>query len=451
MPFHAPNHSRRWDYDLGNTVAYGGTAIATNRALWRAIVAGLLAIPGVSVYRSCDAVAAGADGDGVNRWDADADLVWANAGTAHSWIVLQVPLYAASTDAAPFLIIDMVGASASGSTGRMWVTDGDGGFVGGTTLARPTTTNEVEIGIGTTLLPTAPTSGYAWHLWWSPNDLDEVTGTGSIRVAIVDVAAGHHIGMLMLEHLDDLVGIHDDAPACGYVYATGAHVFASISHTAQQILAQDRASTPTPLLGVAHYVDGSTVENSSPGQDALGRRWYYPVGLFDVDLCAFVPDLWVVNGAAQLTLSPPTALGAQSRAWMTIGALALPHPPNSNLIGSVDEEESVAWVQSSQGVVTAMDPADGASLGASRDAARWAPISVEISVAAGAVPLVWGYFGADPAIRHVIYDGAAFAPLFEDRSTATNVGGTWTLVLMPLGGWFDSPTIRAGSWVEAEN
>ena len=75
MPATTPHHSHRWQFDLGNTVAYGGTAIATNRALLRALVNGLLAIPGVSVYRSCDAASAGADGDGVNRWDSDTDLV----------------------------------------------------------------------------------------------------------------------------------------------------------------------------------------------------------------------------------------------------------------------------------------------------------------------------------------------------------------------------------------
>ncbi len=92
-----------------------------------------------TVDYSCDGVTAGVLADGVDRWDADTDLVFAAAGVAHSWIVLKQAGIAAS-----FRLLLDLGVSTDARDINLYFSY-TAGFTGGTTTARPTATDEVLI------------------------------------------------------------------------------------------------------------------------------------------------------------------------------------------------------------------------------------------------------------------------------------------------------------------
>ncbi len=145
-----PVFIRTWQFQANNAVAASGVVLTTGRNLLLAIKNGFLgtgawtdtanaatvATNNFSVDYSCDSAVAGVPGDGVDRWVAAANLVWA-AG-AHSWIVLKQPALAGGT---LYICIDLSTATVNQAT----IVISRAGFTGGTTLARPTATDEVVI------------------------------------------------------------------------------------------------------------------------------------------------------------------------------------------------------------------------------------------------------------------------------------------------------------------
>lgn len=93
-----------------------------------------------TVVGSSDSVAFGLDG--VDRWAAISNLVWASSGTAHSWIVLQ------NTTIGYQLAIDL-NATSTASVG-VAATEIGTPFSGGSTTTRPTSTREFTLGTATT-------------------------------------------------------------------------------------------------------------------------------------------------------------------------------------------------------------------------------------------------------------------------------------------------------------
>lgn len=147
-----PSLSKTWQFVPNFAIAATGTAIGTNRTILLAIknfittdaaewVDGASAATTATnlwtVRYSCDSVVAGSEGDGVDRWAAIANLVWANAGTAHSWIVLRNVAIGTNAE----LLIACSGTSATGSVLTVVISP-SAGFTGGTTTARPTATDE---------------------------------------------------------------------------------------------------------------------------------------------------------------------------------------------------------------------------------------------------------------------------------------------------------------------
>jgi hypothetical protein len=141
-----PALSKTWQFSANNAIGALGTALADNRRLLRSIIDAWLAMGSnpPTVRYSCDSVTAGAAGDGVNRWLADANLVWANAGSAHSWIVLQQTGIAAGFQ----ILLSLESATADGRNILCAVSQ-SAGFTGGTTTARPTATDENIVVSGT--------------------------------------------------------------------------------------------------------------------------------------------------------------------------------------------------------------------------------------------------------------------------------------------------------------
>lgn len=457
---HPPSARRRWACNFGNNLPYAGTAIATNRDLLLELVAGLLSIPGVAVHCSSDGAAAGAVGDGVNRWVDTGDLVWANAGTAHSWIVLQLPPgLRYDSPAAAYLIIDLNFTAAAGNLGTVLLA---ASVSGGSLTARPSGTKEVVISAprntANALFPASPTSGYTWHLQWAyvdPLTSGGVTSVSAIRLFLLDEATVKVAVVVLLEKPgDSITGAAREAVIGTWQADTlGDHAMSPLAATDSGLL-RFHDGTTTVLVGLALRTFDSNILESGWGVvlDEDGRRLVYPIDLVSLGggtVLGRLTDAYYTDGAAIYTLSPP---GSTGRTWITFGPMMVPHPSGATPpMGSANEIDAAVFGEAPIGSMLAgVSPVGGSSLGASRDEARWTPITIDVVIGgAGAVPLVWGYFGADPGLRHVIYDGAAFAPFFEDSSTVTRVGDVYTFHLLPIGGWWDSPTIKAGAWTEA--
>lgn len=137
-----PTLAKTWQYSLRNAVVAQGTLLATGQRLLRLIknsMKGFGTLPWVVQY-SCDSVTAGAAGDLVDRWAADANLVWANPGSAHSWIVLR------QTGIATNFEVCIATNSASSSPSAITIAvSPSAGFTGGSTTARPTATDETVL------------------------------------------------------------------------------------------------------------------------------------------------------------------------------------------------------------------------------------------------------------------------------------------------------------------
>jgi len=141
-----PTIELTWRFKLNTAVTSQGSMLATNRRLLRTEKDGMVSATGYgtapgnlfTVRYACNGTTAGTAGDGVDRWAADSDLVWANAGTAHSWIVLRQAQVASAFE----VLISCESASGTGNN-RVIVISPSAGFTGGSTTARPTATDEI--------------------------------------------------------------------------------------------------------------------------------------------------------------------------------------------------------------------------------------------------------------------------------------------------------------------
>lgn len=131
-----PVLAKTWQFNKNQAITAQGTSLATSRLLMRTLKNGLIgfALLAWAVQGSSNSVTAAMDG--VDRWAADTDLVWA-AG-AHSWIVLRQTGIATNYE----ICIDL---NTSTDTNATIVVSPSAGFTGGTTGARPTATDEIVI------------------------------------------------------------------------------------------------------------------------------------------------------------------------------------------------------------------------------------------------------------------------------------------------------------------
>ena len=154
-----------WRSNVNQTIAASGALLTTNRRVMRAIKDSLISSAGYNVAPaslwtvrySCDSVTAGSAGDGVDRWTSDGALVWANAASAHSWIVLRQTGIATNFE----ICISLEPVSATGSQYTIAVSS-SAGFTGGSTTARPTATDEYSISKAA-VLQTSGDSTYRLH------------------------------------------------------------------------------------------------------------------------------------------------------------------------------------------------------------------------------------------------------------------------------------------------
>lgn len=137
-----PSLAKTWQFSVRQAVVAQGTVLATGRRLMRLIKNSMIGFGSNAwtVRYSCDGTTAGSAGDLVDRWSADASLVWANSGSAHSWIILRQAGIASNFE----VCIDLNSASSIPSAISLIVSF-SAAFTGGSTTARPTATDEVVL------------------------------------------------------------------------------------------------------------------------------------------------------------------------------------------------------------------------------------------------------------------------------------------------------------------
>lgn len=135
-----PTLTKTWQHNVNNQTM--NSQLADNRQQLLNIVGALLGFASspATVRYSCSSTVAGTAGDGVNRWLTPTNIVWANAGAAHSWMVLRLP--GVNVD----LLLSCESGTAHGA--NLLVATSASGFSGGTTTLRPTASDEVVIGSG---------------------------------------------------------------------------------------------------------------------------------------------------------------------------------------------------------------------------------------------------------------------------------------------------------------
>jgi hypothetical protein len=135
MPLIPPTITKTWQIPVVTAVNAQGSAALTEKALLLAlknIFVGFASNPW-QVPASSKGSAAGRDG--VDRWATTADLVQAAEGTAHSWIELKQPNVAAGAS----LLFNFAATSPGLGVHYSPVA----GFTGGTTINRPTATDQL--------------------------------------------------------------------------------------------------------------------------------------------------------------------------------------------------------------------------------------------------------------------------------------------------------------------
>lgn len=153
-----PTLVRTWQFQVNQISAPQGSVLNASRHLMRMIKesfkgsgtwtdsAGAVtaSTSNCTVQSSCDGSGgAGSFGnsDGVDRWVADANLIWAAAASNHSWIVLRQTGVAVNYE----VCIDLSNASSNNCTIAVSFTAGFGSLAAGTATARPTATDEQVI------------------------------------------------------------------------------------------------------------------------------------------------------------------------------------------------------------------------------------------------------------------------------------------------------------------
>lgn len=239
MPLSA--FEKTWQFDANNVQAATGAVLTTHRQLWLAIKNAMLGFGTLpwTVRYSCTSVVAGAAGDGVDRWSAVGDLVWATAdtGTARSWIVLR------NTDGCE-LLLECRNNSTTTGKGLRIVFSPASGFTGGSTTTRPTATDEIVLtdgasstsgGVGVGSPGQTTDRAYAYHLLHS---------TDGLVTMVVICHNGNATGFWYIGRISQ--------PVSGFTKPVMAAVWS------------DAATTPIAGPNIAQMVEGVNSEAACP-------------------------------------------------------------------------------------------------------------------------------------------------------------------------------------------
>jgi hypothetical protein len=420
-----PRPTRNWTI-APNAVSFAalGTPGATNQRVMRLLVVAGVTAGAWTVDYSCDALVAGVKGDLVNRWDADGDIV------NNSWMV-----------------VTLQGGLGQILMHRDGATDGAGsvfwsetvGFTGGTTGARPTAADELEITHTANWLSTT-NGNHAVHLWVSTE-----AGEQGVRIAVVNsgVAAGP-VALVSLEMAATQLGAWTNPVIARWMAGAGA--FGNRGDWTASGW-QSRVSGTARLL----TLDGLAPQVAT---DPDGDRLAEPSGVTNATIgdIGWADDFFTVDdGVTNLaTFSDPDG----TRGWVVFDEIVWPwdHVTDlgvANIAGAKLRQNYLPGDAECE--LTGTVPTVGAPLGNDFEDGRWRAITLFFTIPDGFVPTARVIMDGH-AIWHVAFDGAAWSPLFDPARTpsAVNISGNnVTLTLLPIGGWWGAPDIKVGAFLEA--
>lgn len=155
-----PVLSKTWQFNVNNAQAALGSSGLDNRSLMLAYKNAMIGFgtnPWTVKY-SCSSTVAGTAGDGVDRWATVANVVNANSGVAHSWIVLAQTGLSSTFQ----VCIDYNNGTAAASSASI-IFSAAAGFTGGTTTARPTATDEQAVLSNAAWINNNADAAFRWH------------------------------------------------------------------------------------------------------------------------------------------------------------------------------------------------------------------------------------------------------------------------------------------------
>lgn len=434
MTANEPSLTRNFVVTPSQVIAQQASVLATNKLAFRSFIN---AIGTAATLRyQCDGTTAGTPGDGVQRILADANVVFADSPTAHSWAVYRFGTGLSSIE----ILVEAV--LNGGTTGDIACYLSHAGFTGGSAGTAPTVGGgDLKLAIATTLGPLLPTTNYAAHYHF------ETTADGSAFRLIAQRDSTHAVtSMLLVEKLSD-------APAA--LYLPIAAVWHSNDQMADLSVSANRLfgySGATTSFAGNMTIDGATsgpLTGAIPKNDLDGKRVLFPTIAWDSShgyLGAIADLWWSVNDT---TTHDTTIPSGTVRHWACFGEVTIPWDSTTDLGNGTTNAHPVSQGAAAAAVpLLKVTPDANTPLGSTFDEGRWVPIVVEIDVPPG--------YGAHADVQvgtsgpeFVAYRRGAFSALFTTLSVATIVGSRVQLSILPLGGWWDAPSVSVGAYEEA--
>lgn len=432
MTFREWNHQR-----VNQIVGPVGTALGTNQQLFLTLLDSLLPIQGCTMVGSSDSITAGMDG--LDRLTTASKFIWGNAGSPHSWFVLQFQFQGNAQ-----ILLSLEGASANGQLVVAMFSPG-GLFTGGTNIARPTATDEVSF-VSTNTVAFSTDGSYVVH---APYTTDGSQFSVAVyRTGVTGAVWTWHQGLLR------------DAPAAlltpwfaGWSVNTSGNAggWTAWAETAN-------AHWKFGAVNATAYLSAQTFDTAT----ALPSKAIWPSSIsgltqmFPVGFASKTANAKGVHGRiADIYYTDATAAGhiaitPDGARFFVVDAIAIPWDSTTPFISTsipteVDVQCEIIGMPAGGGGLRSFTTPG--TLNTDPTEARWTPIVLTFDVPPLYDLTIIAQIGLDSALWMVAYEDAlndghngGLAPLFEDKSTivstGTQAGGRhFTVSILPNGGW----------------
>lgn len=310
-------------------IAASGTVLTTNKNALLAWLTGLTSTSdwvdatnapttpsGASMFvvrYSCNASVAGSAGDLVNRISSASDLTWANAGSAHSWIVLRSTALGTAVE----LLISFEGTASSGQNLTIYISPAST-FSGGTTTARPTAADEFAL--------------LANALWGGAGTVD-----GALKLHTIKSSDGESWIFLVCKGGVTVTFIalqkavaHDTSwtnPVIGIALGSNAEVL-TVSNLTTNANVKAIGASAMSMFFTMPFANGASVISQQTSAASLSGKWnFWGMGLVsftasNVNTSGAPIDMWWVSTTNPTGSTFPTA-GPASQ-FLQAGCLAFP-------------------------------------------------------------------------------------------------------------------------------
>lgn len=294
-----PTLSKTWQFNVNNQNAAQGSVILCNRRLLMSLKNALIGFGSSPwVVRGSSNSVAGAM-DSVDRWVTDSNLIWANDGVAHAWIVLRQTGLATNAE----LLISCNQAAVNGNQATITFSP-SAGFTGGSNTTNPTATDAFACIANT--------------------NFGAVTADIAIRWSVMQSTDGQCTRILVYQAGSPLMFyVFDKATNVGSGW-TNPVVVATQPNTSPALLVMSSRVSPTLIATIsmgAETVQGATVANELSGDWPM-----IPIGLSSATVGArgrhgSLFDIWQASNSL---VTGDTYPGDGSAQFAQFGTIILP-------------------------------------------------------------------------------------------------------------------------------